>query len=61
MDQPTSSLTRRDLLKLGGTALAVGATASASAPSIRRGPDARSAVARSRCARTWRRCTSTRT
>ena len=32
MDQPTSSLTRRDLLKLGGTALAVGAAAGASAP-----------------------------
>ena len=27
MDQPTSSLSRRDLLKLGGTALAVGTTA----------------------------------
>src|ERR1043166_10346442 len=32
MDQPSSSLTRRDLLKLGGTALAVGAAAGASAP-----------------------------
>jgi len=32
MDQPTSSLTRRDLLKLGGTALAVGATAAAATP-----------------------------
>jgi len=32
MDQPTSSLTRRDLLKLGGTALAVGATAAVSTP-----------------------------
>jgi len=32
MNQPTSSLTRRDLLKLGGTALAVGAAAGASAP-----------------------------
>ncbi len=32
MDQPTSSLTRRDLLKLGGTAFAVGATAAVSTP-----------------------------
>src|ERR1700738_1620994 len=36
MDQPTSSLTRRDLLKLGGTALAVGATAAVSTPGVAR-------------------------
>src|SRR5216684_948826 len=36
MDQPTSSFTRRDLLKLGGTALAVGATAAVSTPGTAR-------------------------
>ena len=32
MDQPTSSLTRRDVLKLGGAALAVGATSALTVP-----------------------------
>ena len=36
MDQPTFSLTRRDLLKLGGTALAVGAAAAVSTPGAAR-------------------------
>ena len=59
MDQPASSLTRRDLLKLGGAALAVGAAVGRPGrPPAGGGPDAEARRHASACARTWRRCTS---
>ena len=60
MDQPASSLSRRDLLKLGGAALAVGAASSALTGVDGGGPDPEARRAGSGCAPTCSRSTSTR-